>query len=155
MSTMLVIGFGNELRGDDGVGPRVARIVAEWNWPELAGIAVHQLTPELAAEVAKADRVVFVDASVDVDGPVRWRSISAETAPASLGHVVTPRWLLGMAEQMFGHTPEAWFVTIPARNLGYGEVLSSAAAGDVRTVSRQIADFARRHRQLSEVVDRA
>jgi hydrogenase maturation protease len=48
---LLVIGYGNELRSDDGVGPRVARAVAEWRLPGVEAIAVHQLTLELCARM--------------------------------------------------------------------------------------------------------
>jgi Ni,Fe-hydrogenase maturation factor len=50
-SAILVIGYGNELRGDDAIGQWVARAVA-----------AHQLTPELAEDLAHTDYAVFVDA---------------------------------------------------------------------------------------------
>ena len=39
---LLVIGYGNELRGDDGVGPWVARSVADWQVAGVEAVAVHQ-----------------------------------------------------------------------------------------------------------------
>ncbi len=57
-----MIGYGNTLRSDDGVGPRVAMAVASWGWPGLKAIAVHQLTPELAEPLAAAELAIFVDA---------------------------------------------------------------------------------------------
>ena len=59
---ILVIGYGNELRRDDGLGPRVAASLAG---PGVRALAVRQLTPELAEEVATARLVVFVDARVN------------------------------------------------------------------------------------------
>ena len=59
----MVIGMGNPLRGDDGIGWRLAaRIRAQ------AGLTVlrrQQLTPELVTELAVVDRVLFLDALVD------------------------------------------------------------------------------------------
>jgi hydrogenase maturation protease len=46
---ILLIGYGNTLRNDDGVGVRIAEIIAEENRPHVQVIATHQLTPELAA----------------------------------------------------------------------------------------------------------
>ena len=54
---LVVIGYGNELRGDDGAGPRVARAVAAHNLPGVQIITAHQLTPEMADGLAEA-RVV-------------------------------------------------------------------------------------------------
>ncbi len=61
----LVIGYGNELRRDDGIGPRVARAVADWDIPGVRALAVHQLTPELAVDIAQAKEVVFVDVAAN------------------------------------------------------------------------------------------
>lgn len=63
----LVIGIGNPLRGDDGVGwwlaERAARLSpASRNRPALQVQSVQQLTPELAERLALARRVLFVDA---------------------------------------------------------------------------------------------
>ena len=65
---ILVIGYGNELRGDDGIGPRVAEAVAARNHPGVRVRIVCQLVPELAAELAEARTVIFVDALMDPDG---------------------------------------------------------------------------------------
>lgn len=57
----LVIGIGNPLRSDDGVGWWLARRAERW-LPASQLRAVQQLTPELAADVAAAARVLFIDA---------------------------------------------------------------------------------------------
>jgi hypothetical protein len=59
---ILLIGYGNELRGDDGVGPYVAREIDRRDLPGVRTFALHQLAPELAEEIAGADGVIFVDA---------------------------------------------------------------------------------------------
>ena len=56
MVRLLVIGVGNPLREDDGVGWRLAEALAQ------AGVEVHtchQLLPELAAELGRVDLVLF------------------------------------------------------------------------------------------------
>ena len=59
--TTLVIGYGNDLRSDDAAGVRAASLLAEHH-REHRTIVVQQLTPELAADIAMADCVVFLDA---------------------------------------------------------------------------------------------
>jgi len=61
---ILIIGWGNPLRGDDGVGWRAAELLSG----TLAGhdVAVrvsHQLMPELAEEISRSEFVVFIAAS--------------------------------------------------------------------------------------------
>ncbi|PPT05423.1 NADH-reducing hydrogenase maturation factor [Geitlerinema sp. FC II] len=64
---MLVIGYGNSLRGDDGIGRAIAEQVASWNLPHVRSLSLHQLTPELAEELSRVDRAVFIDACIDGD----------------------------------------------------------------------------------------
>jgi hydrogenase maturation protease len=63
---LLIIGYGNTLRSDDGVGPHVVREIAAQRLPDVTCVVVHQLTPEMAAQVTLADQVLFVDAQVDL-----------------------------------------------------------------------------------------
>jgi hydrogenase maturation protease len=152
MTPLLVIGYGNELRGDDGVGPRVARAVAEWNRPDVRALAVQQLVPELAAKLVTAERVVFVDARVDAERLVSWRPVDAEAEQLSMGHISTPGWLLGVADQVFGHAPRAWLVTIRTLQFDYGALLSPSAQRGVRTTLRQLAAFASSRHQPSAMI---
>ena len=64
---IVVIGYGNELRGDDAIGPAVAEQVAAWGRPDIRAIATRQLLPELAEDLARASLAIFVDARPLVD----------------------------------------------------------------------------------------
>ncbi len=123
--TTLVIGFGNTLRGDDGVGPRIAALVAGWAQPGVEAIAVHQLGPELAGLLAVADRAFFVDARLAGEAEsYQVRPVEATSEASSLGHTSDPRALLALAQAAFGRHPAAWAITVPATVLGLGEGLS-------------------------------
>src|SRR4051812_6978155 len=116
---LLVIGYGNELRGDDGVGPRVARVVQGWKLPGVSALAAHGLTPELAEPIGRADAVVFVDATAGGDG-VEVTELTPGPAPR-LGHASDPRWLLTLAEALGVRAPRAWLVAVSGCNFGLGE----------------------------------
>jgi hydrogenase maturation protease len=137
---LLVIGYGNELRRDDGVGPRAARAVAAWQLPGVEGVAAHQLTPELAERIGQAERVVFVDAGQD--DVVLTRSIEPSRTAQVLGHTGEPRELLALAEALNGRRPEAWLITLPAPELSFGEGLSAAAEHGLAEALRQIRTLA-------------
>jgi hydrogenase maturation protease len=142
VSEVLVIGYGNSLRGDDGIGPHLARAVEAWARPHVRVLAVHQLTPELAEAVAAARRVVFLDAHADEDnGPVRVSRLEpADTDPLS-GHSGDPRALLKLARDLYGRTPESFWVTVAARGFGLGEGLSPEAKAHCRAALEQIAEL--------------
>jgi len=124
---LLVIGYGNELRGDDGVGPKVAEALDQLKVPGVRTISCHQLTPELAELVSHASRVVFVDASVNQEGGIRLTELKPEETGAVMVHVADPRSLLALARDVFGHCPSAWWLTIRVETMEFGDTLSPAA----------------------------
>jgi hydrogenase maturation protease len=143
----LVIGYGNTLRRDDGVGVRVAELLAVDPRMEGADIlAVHQLTPELAIDVGEATLVVFVDADPSVEpGAVEVRplALGVETTeePGASSHRVGILELLGLAQQLTGGAPDAVAVAVGVADLELGEGLTPA-------VEAALPDIAERVRRL-------
>jgi len=135
---LLVIGYGNTLRCDDGVGPRVAEAVAARNLPGVRALACQQLTPELAAPVAQARVVVFVDAAVDAPAEVRVCKLEPNESSQVMAHAADPRTVLALARDVFGHAPQAWWLTIPALHLGFGEDLSHGAQRNLEVALEEI-----------------
>jgi hydrogenase maturation protease len=125
---IVVIGYGNELRGDDGVGPQIARTVAGWQLPHVKALDMPQLLPELVETLAEAGAVVFVDACLGPDTPpLRTTELQPARDAAWPGHVSEPRRLLALAQRLHGRAPQARLLTIRADNLDYGLGLSPQA----------------------------
>lgn len=124
---LLVIGYGNTLRSDDGVGPRTVEIIEGLNLPGVCTMSCDLLTPELADPVAACDQVVFVDASVDAPSEVQLRPLLPAESSQVMAHAADPRTVLALARDVFGRSPRAWWLTIPVENLGIGESLSPCA----------------------------
>jgi hydrogenase maturation protease len=122
----LVIGIGNPLRGDDGVG---WWLVEELGPPHQA---VHQLTPECAALLVDVERVLFVDAWCAE--PLPSVPVLTELLPADYGltaaegsafsHHLSPGVLLAISQHLYGRSPQAWQLLVPAAQFGHGEALS-------------------------------
>src|SRR5262249_55611359 len=126
--TILVIGYGNELRGDDGLGPRVAEAIAAANYSDVRVRTVFQLVPELSADLAEVGMAVFVDAWADSGRTtVELVRVEAEEIADWSTHRPDPRILLTLAQAVYGRTPEAWWLMVPGRNFGFGEGLSPRA----------------------------
>ncbi len=155
-SSILVIGYGNTLRSDDGVGPAIAQAVSEWQHPQIHTIICHQLTPELADPIAAASLVIFVDAiahTEDSTPQTLLRSLtlnsppsSAQTAP-DITPDVTPDWvahrchpvtLLSLAQWLYHHTPTAWLIAVPAVSFAMGCEFSDTAIHEMQTALMMI-----------------
>jgi hydrogenase maturation protease len=124
---LLVIGYGNTLRSDDGVGPRVAEAVAALKLPGVQTLICQQLSPEHAAPISQAQTVIFVDAAVDAPREVQFRPIEPGDTCQLMAHAADPRTMLALARDVFGHAPKAWWLTIPAVKLDFCEELTPEA----------------------------
>lgn len=124
---LLVIGYGNTLRSDDGVGPRVAEAIEKLGLPGVRTLICQQLSPEHAEMISRAERVVFVDAAVDAPKEVQLRELAPGDTTQLMAHAADPRTMLALAREVFGHAPQAWWLTIPAMEMDFGETLSPSA----------------------------
>jgi len=124
----LILGYGNSLRGDDAVGPQLATI--------LGGIAVQQLVPELAERLASEERVIFIDARTDLPpGEVQMMPVDGESAST---HWCSPGWLLRLAKEVYGKSPEAILIGIGGESFDLGAPLSEAARQGMEKALAQI-----------------
>ena len=140
---VLVVGYGNTLRGDDGVGPRVAAAVDALHLPGVRTLVCQQLSPEHAAPVALARTVIFVDAAVDAPREVRLRRLEPADTTQLLAHAADPRTLLALSRDVFGHVPHAWWLTLPALRMEFSEALSPEAERSVASAVAQIQTLCR------------
>lgn len=146
LSPLLVIGYGNTLRSDDGVGPKVADAVAELNLPGLTVIQCGLLTPELADPISRASHVIFVDAAADAPREVQLRPLDPAESSQIMAHAANPRTMLALARDVFGHAPKAWWLTIPIEDMSIGENLSAFAQDGMASALAKIREF---HARLS------
>jgi hydrogenase maturation protease len=131
MKKVLVLGYGNPLRGDDAAGWRAAQLLAETETGDQVEVhALHQLTPEWAEPLSHCSRAIFIDASVqNGPGQVCCRRIApTEARGGAFTHDFTPEILLGMAAVLFGSCPEALLISIGAESFEPGGDFSPAVA---------------------------
>lgn len=127
MAVVLVIGYGNPLRADDGVGWHAAEALARMIPEAEAQVwACHQLTPELAEPLSRASAAIFIDAG---DGPppgsLEWQPLSPDSEPTgAFTHHVTPEALLACAQRLYGACPTAEIFTVAGASFDYGEELT-------------------------------
>ena len=123
---IVVIGYGNPLRSDDGIGWRVAEeLQARLKTSHVEVIQRHQLAPELAAKLRDAALVVFVDAATEGSaGEWNHERLTAAKSSALFSHGPTPAALLALAAELYGASPEAHLFTVCGSSFGYGEHLS-------------------------------
>ena len=127
----LLLACGNLLRGDDGIGPWLADWAQERfaDEPGIVFISRQQWTPELAADVAEAGAVLFIDCSTNSEpGSVEFFEVQPAAQSQGVGtHQVSAAELLGMAQDLYGSLPRhAKLLTVGAGSTELGEEFSAA-----------------------------
>ena len=144
MPDVLVIGFGNPLRGDDGLGWRAAQELERADLgPDVHVVTCRQLTPERAADVAAAGFVLFIDAACDRPaGQVARLDVECGSGrPTFCVHQLDPSGLLALARDAYGAFPQAVALSVGAESFECGERMSApvtAALADVLERARAI-----------------
>ncbi|ELS00783.1 hydrogenase maturation protease [Xenococcus sp. PCC 7305] len=142
MAKCLIIGYGNNLRSDDGIGRRVAEVVSSWHWPEMKSLSLPQLTPEIATNLAEADVVIFVDACQAVaPGAVESYALQAVDDAHIRSHFSSPQVMLSLTKMLYGKSPQAWWLVVPGVNFRVGDRLSSVGEQGVAQALIQIKNL--------------
>jgi len=131
MPRVLIIGYGNPLCGDDGLGQcaaeRLRRVVDD---SEVEILSVHQLTPDLMDPISRAGRVIFIDAGTGTEpGEIRERRIEPVTAQGTpFTHHSMPEALLAGARALYGRAGEGTMVTVIGADFSLSGGLSAVVS---------------------------
>ena len=139
---LLVIGYGNTLRQDDSVGPRVAERIEALHLPGVRTLICDQLSPEHAELLAHARVTVFVDAVRGAPRHVRLKPVKPGKSTQLMAHAAEPGTMLALARDVYGRAPQAWLVPIPALRMEFGPNLSVTARRGIDDATRTITRFA-------------
>lgn len=154
MKKILVIGYGNPGRLDDGLGPALAERLAQADLPD--GVTIdsdYQLNVEDAQAIAAHDVVVLADAATSGPEPFSFTRLlpSPDTLSFST-HSVTPAEALGLAVQLFGAGDvEAWLLGIRGYEFNeFGERLCEAAQANLDQAVAALTEMIRKG-QFNEI----
>ncbi len=147
---VLVIGYGNPLRSDDGVGRAVAARLA--GDPRLEGADIrieHQLTPEMALDASGASLLVLVDAAAgEQPGRVSVHRLEPDADPGNAWtHHLDPSGLVGLARELWGAAPPVVVISVGPASLEVGERLSSVVTAAVERAADAVVQVVEAHRR--------
>jgi len=125
---VLVLGYGNTGREDDGLGPAAAAQIQQLGWRNVTVLDNYQLVIEDSADVAAADVVWFVDASKTCPEPYVVKSLSPSLYAEFTTHVVQPEVILALAQMYYGKSPQAYLMGIRGYQFEFREGLTARAA---------------------------
>lgn len=137
---VLLFGYGNIDRQDDGVAWHLLRGVADrYHYelpefpeeptakisPDITCTFALQLSPESAEAVSQFDLVIFIDAHTgSVDEELHFELIHPYFQSSPFTHHLTPQTCLALAESLYGKAPQAYLVSVRGYEFGFSRKLS-------------------------------
>lgn len=130
---ILVYGYGNPGRRDDGMGIKITEMVEEWKKDHnLQNIDVdnnYQLNIEDAEKVSQYDVVIFVDASQETN-LTNFKLTNVEPNNRKVEftmHAVSPSYIIHLCQTLFKKRPKALLLSIKGYRWEFQESLSDSA----------------------------
>lgn len=142
MKPILLFAIGNESRGDDALGPRLARDMAAWLESSrkdglVEVIEEFQLQIENTLDMQGRDLVLFVDAGQGIEAPFAFYKARPEPFNAHTSHALTPDALLGVFGKVNAiKPPPAFVLCVAGISFALGDPLSGAAVQNLAQASR-------------------
>ena len=126
---LVVFGWGNETRGDDGLGPALLARFAAADWPETTTVEDYQLQIEHALDLEGAECALFVDAGKNTPAPFSFRAIAPRRATTHTSHALAPEAVLDVYARIKGRAPPpAFALCMRGESFALGEGLSPEGA---------------------------
>ena len=121
---ILIIGIGNTLRSDDGVGAYVCTSIDKMNLPGVTIDIVQQLQVEMIEEMTHYDHIILVDASTAND-TIQFEPLQ-ETLhqTVSSSHHINASLVQTLSQKLYNKTLSIYLCAIPASNFETGDSLT-------------------------------
>ena len=128
---ILIYGYGNPGRQDDGLGNLFVDLLEEWvKRQELKGFEFdsnYQLNIEDAAAVADKDLVIFADASTEDIEDFILTPVDASTKVAFTTHAASPGYIMGLSKKLYNKFPPTYLLHIKGYEWDFREGISKQA----------------------------
>ena len=128
---ILIYGYGNPGRQDDGLGNAFVQRLEEWvNQKQIPGFEFdsnYQLNIEDAANIADKDMVIFVDASEEDIEDFILTPIDETAQVTFTTHAASPGYIVKLCRELYDHVPDSYLLHIKGYEWEFREGLSEQA----------------------------
>ncbi|MBD3243113.1 MAG: hydrogenase maturation protease [Chitinivibrionales bacterium] len=126
--SILVYGYGNPGRRDDGLGVLFAEHIGKLALGHVKVETNYQLNAEDALEAAEHDVVIFADASYNEGDSFRFSTLLPAHEVAFTTHAMAPGSVLALCQELYDKRPDAYLLELRGYEWEMGEGLSERGA---------------------------
>jgi len=135
---LLVYGYGNPARMDDGLGIAFAERIEEKNYPNIKTDSNYQLNAEDALQIADHDIVIFADASLTAPEPYKCNILKPSDTIKFTTHAMSGDSVLALCNELYNKSPYTFLLELKGYEWDIGETLSQHAKQNLATA---VKDF--------------
>ncbi len=136
MVKLLLFGYGNPGRGDDGLGPGLVERIARLHFTDIECQNDMQLQVEHVTDLAACKQVLFIDSDMSCAEPFDFSEIGAARDDSYTSHAMNPSALLHAYSQVYGKdAPPAFLLRIRGYDFGLGDPLSDKAYANLEAAT--------------------
>jgi len=121
---LLICGYGNPGRGDDGLGIALAEAAEKWGLPGVTVQACYQLNAEDALALSGAGSVIFADASKKLKEGFTFTPLEPSSGISFTTHAMAPGSVASLCMELYGKCPPCYILEMAGDEWGLGEGLS-------------------------------
>ncbi len=110
---ILVFGYGNPGRQDDGLGPLLVSRLEQEGFPHVTFDSDYQLNIEDAATLADYDAVIFIDATVEDVPPFSFTELHPALKITFTTHSISAESLVALTTELFDKRVKSYMLAIP------------------------------------------
>ncbi len=142
---ILVYGYGNPGRGDDGLGPAMSEKIHAWvKENNIAGIETdsnYQLNIEDAYNIKDYDIVIFADASYEDIEHFIIERVKPDDKAAFNTHSVSAGFVLSLCKKMYRKDPIVFLIHLKGYDYEMREGLSENASSNLEMAYNLLVNF--------------
>jgi len=128
---ILIYGYGNPGRQDDGLGIRLAERLEEWSARQgLDGVSFennYQLNIEDAEAISNQDIVIFADASEEEIDDFCFSKVDGSGKLSFTTHAASPGYIVKLCNELFQKQPYVYLLHIKGYEWEFKEGISARA----------------------------
>lgn len=142
MKPILLIGYGNTTRMDDGVGWYIADKIQERFEDEIEVFQADQLSVEMIEDIKDRELLILVDAHIsNEDDWIRSGEVEPDSSPGMISHIIKPPNLLAFCESIYHKYPKTYLYSVKGVVFDFGEELSEQTRKNAEKVIQQITNL--------------
>ena len=139
MAKLLLFGYGNPGRGDDGLGPELIERITRLQLADIACQNDMQLQVEHVTDLAGCDQVLFIDADMSCAEPFDFSEITPVKDDSYTSHAMSPTALLHAYRQVYGKdAPPAFLLRIRGYDFALGDPLTDKASANLEAAKKLV-----------------